>query len=120
MVFVKGLKPVSFAEITRQVTAGKYTEETFTNDNVETPFYIVSWDKRGRIVRLYDKSADREIIPEGKFANVFQIFEDKPRCFDAWELESTIDLKKEEISCDGNIIKTKNELGYFIDFWEKD
>lgn len=116
MVFVKGLKPVSFAEITRQVTAGKYTEETFTNDNVETPFYIVSWDKRGRIVRLYDKSADREIIPEGKFANVFQIFEDKPRCFDAWELESTIDLKKEEIYCDGNIVKNKNELGCFVHF----
>ena len=116
LVYVKKLKPVSFTVISRNVIDNKASQEILTKDSIETPFYIVAWDKQGRLVRLYDKSAEREIIPEGKFANVFQIFEDKPRCFDAWELESTIDLKKEEISCDGNIIKTKNELGYFIDF----
>lgn len=116
LVYVKKLKPVSFTVISRNVIDNKASKEVFTEDSIETPFYIVSWDKQGRLVRLYDKSAEREIIPEGKFANVFQIFEDKPRCFDAWELESTIDLKKEEIFCDGNIIKTKNELGYFIHF----
>lgn len=116
LVYVKKLKPVSFTVISRNVIDNKASKEVFTEDSIETPFYIIAWDKQGRLVRLYDKSAEREIIPEGKFANVFQIFEDKPRCFDAWELESTIDLKKEEISCDGNIIKTKNELGYFIDF----
>lgn len=116
MVYVKKLKPVSFTVISRNVIDNKASQEVFTEDSIETPFYIIAWDKQGRLVRLYDKSAEREIIPEGKFANVFQIFEDKPRCFDAWELESTIDLKKEEIFCDGNIIKTKNELGYFIHF----
>lgn len=115
LVHVKGLKPLAFSTITRSVKACKEAS-SFTENTVETPYYIVSWDDKGRLVRLYDKSADREVIPEGKFANVFQIFEDKPRCFDAWELESTIDLKKEEIPCDGNIIKTKNELGYFIHF----
>ena len=114
-VYVKGLRPLAFSTITRRAKASNEAS-SFTENTVETPYYIVSWDDKGRIVRLYDKSADREVIPEGKFANVFQIFEDKPRCFDAWELESTIDLKKEEIPCDGNIIKTKNELGYFIHF----
>ncbi|MBK5897739.1 alpha-mannosidase [Catonella massiliensis] len=114
-VYVKGLRPLAFSTITRSVKACKEAS-SFTENTVETPYYIVSWDDKGRLVRLYDKSADREVIPEGKFANVIQIFEDKPRCFDAWELESTIDLKKEEIHCDGNIIKTKNELGYFIHF----
>jgi len=116
LVYVKKLKPISFTVISRNVIDNKASKEVFTEDSIETPFYIIAWDKQGRLVRLYDKSAECEIIPEGKFANVFQIFEDKPRCFDAWELESTIDLKKEEISCDGNIIKTKNELGYFIHF----
>ena len=115
LVYVKGLKPLAFTTITRTAKVENVAEE-FEENTVETPYYIVSWDGKGRLVRLYDKSADREVIPEGKFANVFQIFEDKPRCFDAWELESTIDLKKEEIPCDGNIIKTKNELGYFIHF----
>lgn len=114
-VYVKGLRPLAFSTITRRAKACKEAS-SFTENTVETPYYIVSWDDKGRIVRLYGKSADREVIPEGKFANVFQIFEDKPRCFDAWELEATIDLKKEEIPCDGNIIKTKNELGYFIHF----
>ena len=114
-VYVKGLKPLAFSTITRSVKACKEAS-SFVENTVETPYYEVSWDDKGRLVRLYDKSADREVIPEGKFANVIQIFEDKPRCFDAWELEATIDLKKEEIPCDGNIIKTKNELGYFIHF----
>ena len=115
LVYVKGLKPLAFTTITRTAKVENVAEE-FEENTVETPYYIVFWDDKGRLVRLYDKGADREVIPEGKFANVFQIFEDKPRCFDAWELESTIDLKKEEIPCDGNIIKTKNELGYFIHF----
>ena len=115
IVHVKGLKPLAFTTIIRTAKVENVAEE-FEENTVETPYYIVSWDDKGRLVRLYDKSADREVIPEGKFANVIQIFEDKPRCFDAWELESTIDLKKEEIPCDGNIIKTKNELGYFIHF----
>ncbi len=114
-IHVKGLKPLAFTTITRTAKVENVAEE-FEENTVETPYYIVSWDDKGRLVRLYDKGADREVIPEGKFANVFQIFEDKPRCFDAWELEATIDLKKEEIPCDGNIIKTKNELGYFIHF----
>lgn len=116
MVYIKDLKPVSFTTITRSVSDNAVSEETFADNSVSTPFYIVSWDDNGRLTKLYDKAADREIIPEGKLANVFQIFEDKPRCFDAWELESTIDLKKEEIYCDGNIVKTRNELGHFIHF----
>ena len=115
LVHVKGLKPLAFTTITRTAKVENVAEE-FEENTVETAYYIVSWDDKGRSVILYDKSADREVIPEGKFANVIQIFEDKPRCFDAWELESTIDLKKEEIPCDGNIKRTKNELGYFIHF----
>ena len=43
-----------------------------------TPYYIVVYNEYGQISRLYDRRADREVIPNGQRANVLQIFEDKP------------------------------------------
>lgn len=64
---------------------------------IDTPYYKVRLDEFGRFASLWDKRAGREVLSEGKAGNVLQIFEDKPRMFDAWEMEATIDLKMEEI-----------------------
>ncbi len=115
-VMVKNLKPMAFSIIKRSPANAAEEVSTACVNTAESPFYIVSWDEKGRLTRIYDKKANREVIPSGKFANVFQIFEDKPRCFDAWELESTIDLKKEEIYACGDVVKRENKLGAFVDF----
>ena len=93
------------------------TEEILMDINsIESPFYKIEWNSCGQLTRLYDKDAQREVLPKEKCGNVLQIFEDKPRCFDAWELEPTIDLKKEEISLCKKITCNKNSLGWEVSF----
>lgn len=41
----------------------------------------------GVITSLYDKTADREIIPKGSKANQLVIFDDKPLYWQAWDVE---------------------------------
>ncbi len=142
MVFIKGMQPFSFTSI--QIVAvnkesktalesnmipvinvtkeNKITKEyvslkerTETNQ-VSTGFYTLSWNENGHLTSIYDKEADREILSPGKVGNVFQIFEDKPRCFDAWELEPTIDLKKENVGECTEIQVEENALGIFVTF----
>lgn len=54
---------------------------------IESRFYTIELDERGRIVRLYDKEAQREVIAPGRAANVLQAFEDRPMSFDAWDID---------------------------------
>jgi alpha-mannosidase len=80
-----------------------------------TAFYKVAWNENGQLTSIYDKEAGREVLPEGKFGNVLQIFEDKPRCFDAWELEPTYDEKQETLG-NSEISTEENPLGIFVTF----
>ncbi|MBQ2121146.1 MAG: hypothetical protein II199_01495, partial [Bacteroidaceae bacterium] len=46
------------------------------------------------IVSVYDKQNDRQIIEDGKEANVFEVYEDYPRAYDAWEITEYYKQKK--------------------------
>lgn len=54
---------------------------------MENAFYRIKLDKQGLITSIYDKRASREVIPQGSKANVFQLFEDKPLSWDAWDVD---------------------------------
>lgn len=54
--------------------------------SLETPYYIVRFDSGWNIVSLYDKDAGRELVQEGGKCNQFEIYENYPYCFDAWEI----------------------------------
>lgn len=127
LVFVRDMEPFSFVNIKRgcgeqaadkaQAAGGVPAEQRSKKLNqASTRFYDVSWNEQGQLTRIYDKEAGREILPEGKSGNVLQIFEDKPRCFDAWELEPTIDRKKETIKECKEISVEENALGIFVTF----
>jgi alpha-mannosidase len=47
----------------------------------------VSWDSSGLLTSIWDHEAEREVLAPGARGNVFQIHEDHPRAFDAWEVE---------------------------------
>lgn len=112
---VKGLPPFAYKTI-YQSDKECCLETSINESEVETQFYIISWNEAGQLTGIYDKEAQREVLPKGKCANVLQVFEDKPRCFDAWEMESTLDLKKEIITNCTDIRVTKNVIGIFVSF----
>nr|MCR5154567.1 alpha-mannosidase [Lachnospiraceae bacterium] len=55
---------------------------------VETPFYVVKFDDNWEIASLYDKKAGREVISEGERGNALLAFEDRPKEYDAWNIDA--------------------------------
>ena len=51
------------------------------------------FNSAGDITRIYDKQAQREMLPEGAIANQFQAFEDIPLSWDAWDIDIFYDDK---------------------------
>ncbi|MGV3466256.1 MAG: alpha-mannosidase, partial [Heyndrickxia sp.] len=92
----------SFGAKTLYFKPGSKEEEvdspfTFTNNQLETPYYIVKWNDQGQWTMLYDKEADRQVLSDGQKGNVLQIFEDKPLAHDAWDIDIFYQEKMEEI-----------------------
>ncbi len=56
---------------------------------LEGTHYRIAWNEQGHLSSIYDKDLEREILAKGKCGNVLTVYEDKPRFYDAWELEST-------------------------------
>src|SRR5207247_4650944 len=47
----------------------------------------VEWDAEGRLTRVYDCDHGREVLADGGFGNLFQLHEDRPRDYDAWDVD---------------------------------
>ncbi|MCC6145380.1 MAG: alpha-mannosidase [Candidatus Hydrogenedentes bacterium] len=67
--------------------ATKSTPFKISAKGLETPFFKVLFDKSGRISRLYDKEAGREVVREGGLFNAFYSAEDMPVFWDAWDID---------------------------------
>ncbi|WP_042202251.1 alpha-mannosidase [Paenibacillus camerounensis] len=68
------------------------------NSRLTTPHYIMEWNAYGQLSRLFDRDADREVLAPGECGNVLQVFEDKPKMFDAWDIDLFYQEKKREIT----------------------
>jgi alpha-mannosidase len=59
-----------------------------SSSTLENNYLRVELNPEGDIVRIYDKAARREVLPEGAIANQFQAFEDRSiENYEAWEVE---------------------------------
>lgn len=67
-------------------------------NGITTPYYKVEWNEQGQWVRLYDREANRDILWPGERGNVFQVFEDKPLEFDAWNVDVFYEEKCSEVT----------------------
>lgn len=61
---------------------------------LENELLRVTFDEKYEIVSVYDKKNKREIVKEGERANILEVFEDLPFCYDAWEISQYYTQKR--------------------------
>lgn len=60
---------------------------------LENDYLHVELNTNGDITRIFDKIAQREVLPPNALANQFQAFEDRPKSWDAWDVDIFYDDK---------------------------
>lgn len=58
-----------------------------SENGAENKFFKIELDNKGQIVSFINKASNREILKEGAIGNEIQAFEDKPMCFDNWDID---------------------------------
>ncbi|KAJ2848981.1 Glycoside hydrolase, 38 vacuolar alpha mannosidase [Coemansia brasiliensis] len=54
---------------------------------LENRFVRVLFNGKGQITSFYDKKERRELVPKGSVSNVFELYDDVPLFWDAWDIE---------------------------------
>lgn len=70
----------------------------WANHSLTTPHYALEWNEAGQLTRLYDRDGEREVLAKGSRGNVLQIFEDKPKMFEAWDIDLFYQEKMREVT----------------------
>ena len=58
-----------------------------STDNIENDFFKIILDEKANIKSFVHKQSNRELLKDGKLGNLLQAFEDKPMCFDNWDID---------------------------------
>ncbi len=101
LVKAENLPAMGFASIyfaTEPVEAKAAAPFTYGENGLVTPYYELKWNGQGQFTRVYDRSADREVLAEGARGNVLQVFEDKPMRHDAWDIDIYYQQKMREVT----------------------
>ncbi|WP_026699783.1 alpha-mannosidase [Salibacterium aidingense] len=69
-----------------------------SSDSLFTPYYQIKWDEKGHFTKIYDREHARDILSPNEKGNVFQVFEDKPLHYDAWDIDIFYKEKMQIIS----------------------
>jgi alpha-mannosidase len=56
-------------------------------DLLENQFYRIALNEHGQLLSIWDKRHGREAFAPKQPGNVFQVFQDKPLAFDAWDID---------------------------------
>ncbi|MDE6182497.1 MAG: alpha-mannosidase, partial [Eubacteriales bacterium] len=107
------------------VKATKTFENTVKLDNkiAENDFFTIKFDDKAQITSFIDKRANRELLKNGAIGNELQAFEDKPMCFDNWDIDiyykekmwTIDDLQKAEVVENGCVRSTLKIERKFLD-----
>lgn len=77
----------SSAQLVAQESAAPKSSLTVSTLHMENDAVRITFDDAGEITSLFDKKQQRELIEQGKTANALIAYEDKPKNWDAWDIE---------------------------------
>lgn len=94
------IDPASLQTISFLPGAASGAESSFVWDSsariLETPALRLRWNDTGRLVSVWDKENDREVL--GSEGGRLEMFEDKPMNYDAWDVDIFYTQKKENLT----------------------
>ena len=74
-----------------------------TDRTLENEHLLAEFDGSGRVVSLLDKRSGRAVLAAGQAANEFQLYEDTPGKYDAWDIVATYKDHPIDISAGGEL-----------------
>jgi len=88
------LLPYSITPLLEQNNTTAPGELVGKKNLLENEYLRVEFNSAGDITRIFDKLAQRDVLPEGTLANQWIAFEDRPLNWDAWDIDIFYDDKK--------------------------
>lgn len=87
--YCKDIPPFGWKNVLHSENENKIS----VHDNIaENEYFVLTIDDKGNIASLYDKRVDKEVF--SGIANQFELYEDRPYCFDGWEISKYYMHKK--------------------------
>ncbi|MCL2043064.1 MAG: alpha-mannosidase [Treponema sp.] len=105
----KGWKSFSLKE---GQTAAEAHSIKISADCMENIYFAIKLNSKGQFSSIYDKTANRELLPAGQCANVIMSYEDKPCGGDAWDINHFYTEQSWEIDQIESISVTAHGLVY--------
>lgn len=84
--------PINYTK-TKRDQLPEIAKSAYQNFTLENNLIRLDFNQDGDIISIFDKEVKREILPSHAVANQFQVFEDRPLTYDAWDIDIYYDDK---------------------------
>ncbi len=82
---------------------------TVTDRTLENNYIRAEFNDFGELISLWDKEAQRQVLMAGEHGNRFQLYEDRPGKYDAWDIVAS--YTQQELPITGNYLLEIDETG---------
>ena len=93
LIAAGALQPYSATALQKGEAVFPRGELSVSEGHLENAFVRVELDENGDLTRVFDKTANREVLAPGAKGNEFLAFEDRPNEWDAWDVDIFYDDK---------------------------
>ena len=87
------LTPLKLSPKTMNAYSDLRISQTETGVVMENAHLQLSINRQGQLSHIYDKAFQRQVLSSAQAGNVFQLFEDRPMNYDAWDIDQYFDDK---------------------------